>query len=233
MWPTVIIAVLFGLLAGSFLNVVVYRFGTGKSIVRGRSQCFSCARVLRWYELIPVVSYLVQRGRCRGCFSHIAYQYPLVELLTGLLFGALAWSGAVLGLYLTTATLVAILVYDLRHMIIPDPLVYAFIILAILNHAPDWWMGPVLFAVFGSLWLVSRGKWMGFGDAKLVLGIGLLLGFSKGLSAMLIAFWSGALVGVALLYWKRRLFTMKSEIPFAPFLILGAFLALILNIQVF
>ncbi|HEY4483321.1 MAG TPA: prepilin peptidase [Candidatus Paceibacterota bacterium] len=239
-----------GLVVGSFLNVVVLRLNTGRSIVRGRSQCFSCGKTLAWHELMPLVSFVAQYGRCRSCSARISWQYPAVELITGILFILVAWrfeyayTGLLIVLPLALVSiLVAITVYDLRHKIIPDALVYPFIVLTLIFHyaffggihilSPDFLAGPALFGFFALLWLVSGGKWMGFGDAKLVLGLGWLLGAQASVSAMLLAFWSGAIVGLVLLYFKRQSLTMKSEIPFAPFLILGSLVALFFNLSFF
>ncbi len=270
---------LLGLIVGSFLNVVIYRLGTGMSVGRGRSKCFSCGKVLHWYELIPVASFIIQRRRCRGCKSKIAWQYPAVELLTGLMFLAVWWlipnPHFLVPIYWAIfSLLIVILIYDLRHKIIPDGPVFAFIGLSALTAAAarlnlgevslrfnlattdsvgrfnlatadiNWWLvsehllaGIILFVFFWALWYFSGGRWMGFGDAKLAAGVGLLLGLGPGITAIVLAFWSGALMGVALvLYGKlaswrsaragKRGLTMKSEIPFAPFIILGTALAL-------
>lgn len=245
-----IIFVAFGLLVGSFLNVVVLRLNTGRSIARGRSKCFSCGKTLGWRELIPLLSFLVQRGKCKACDARISWQYPAVELVTGVLFALVAWrfdysyiGPLVIFPLVIVSLLLVITVYDLRHKIIPDTLVYPFIVLALLHQhvflgglhlsSADFLAGPVLFSFFALLWLVSGGKWMGFGDAKLVLGLGWLLGAQVSINAMLLAFWSGAIVGLALLYLKRQSLTMKSEIPFAPFLIFGSLVALFFNLSFF
>jgi prepilin signal peptidase PulO-like enzyme (type II secretory pathway) len=239
-----VFAFLFGTIIGSFLNSLVLRWGTGYSMV-DRSACFSCSTTLRWYELVPIGSFLVLRGRCRSCGTRISAQYPLVELLTGLLF-ALAFivSGLVwqtLLMFAVFSLLVAILVYDIKHTIIPNGLVYTLIAISFLALFidfstvtiifPSWsalLAGPILFIFFAALWLVSRGTWMGLGDAKLALALGWLLGLAGGISAIVFSFWSGALVGVGLLLAQkigtkvsRGKLTLKSEIPFAPFLVLG------------
>ncbi|HLP43925.1 MAG TPA: prepilin peptidase, partial [Candidatus Nanoarchaeia archaeon] len=215
---------LFGALIGSFLNVVILRYGTGKKIlgIGERSMCFSCSKTLEWYELIPVFSFLYQRGRCRGCKSKISWQYPLVEFTTGLLFAAVAWKNfsgvsleeafgasnfsttAILTLFqfVIWSILIVITVYDIRHKIIPDFLVFMFAGLSliasiffpeVLGHTVTSAIvaGIAFFAFFGGLWLVSGGRWLGFGDAKLVLGVGFLLGPIQGLSALVLSFWIG------------------------------------------
>jgi leader peptidase (prepilin peptidase)/N-methyltransferase len=257
-WLTDLFIFLFGLIIGSFLNVVIYRYNTGFSL-GGRSQCFSCGKALQWYELVPVFSYLYQRGKCAGCGSKISWQYPLVELVTGLLFLGI-WqldiSPFLLPLYLIVwSLLVVIAAYDLRHKIIPDGLVFGFagvsfvalILEALLPNfrhlelmlvANGILAALVLAGFFWFLWFISKGKWMGFGDAKLSLGVGLLLGLKLGISAIAFAFWIGAIAGVLLILFSKllpgRVFvTMRSEIPFAPFIIIGTALVFFFQIDVF
>jgi len=246
------IVFVFGSIIGSFLNVVIYRYNTGTSIARGRSMCFSCGKSLSWYELIPVVSFLIQRGKCYSCKSKISFQYPTVEILTGLLF-LLTWISGfqiieLLFYWTVMAILLVIAVYDIRHKIIPNGFVYAFIILSLGNLILtsdfgmwDWLAGPILFFPFASLWFMSRGTWMGFGDAKLAWGIGWFLGLYAGASAVILSFWIGAVWGLYLIAFskihrllgKGKRFTMKSEIPFGPFLVLGTLLVFFFDIDVF
>jgi len=235
---SLVIFFIFGTVVGSFLNVLVLRYNTGRSLA-GRSGCFSCGKKLAWYELIPVLSYLLQGGRCRGCGSRISTQYPLVELGIGALFALIAWQSWPLwsALYhlAVWSILMAITAYDIRHKIIPDGMVYILIGLSALSvlltevrlQSIGWRVGAALSMAlfFAALWHFSAGKWMGLGDAKLALGLGLLLGPSQGFAALLLAFWIGAAFGVALLLFRGRYATIKTEVPFAPFLILGAALA--------
>jgi prepilin signal peptidase PulO-like enzyme (type II secretory pathway) len=238
---------LLGLIVGSFLNVVIFRYNTGLT-VGGRSKCMSCYKTLRWYELVPVLSYVAQRGKCRGCRAKFSWQYPAVEMATALLFllifnfqfsrlgGGQAIFNIFLG-WLVASILIVITVYDLRHEIIPDGLVCAFDILALLSvvYAHSWeqfLVGVACFLFLGSFWFFSRGRWMGLGDAKLALGIGWFLPFPQGIAAVIIAFWSGALVGILLLLARRKKFTLKSEMPFAPFLVLGFLLAYFFGISI-
>jgi len=250
---------LFGLAIGSFLNVVIYRFNTGVG-VNGRSGCMTCRRTLSWYELVPVVSFLFQKGRCRGCATKLSWQYPLVELLTAGLFTAtlLKYSGAALTaptiisfimMLIVWSLLVVILVYDLKHKIIPDVFVYAFAIIGLLRilffvpvssgslFYSALIAGPLLFLPFYLLWLVSQGRWIGLGDGKFALGMGWMLGLGLGISAIVLSFWIGAVVSLAImgifaLISKHKQLTMKSEIPFAPFLILGFALVYFFSIDV-
>ena len=255
-----ILFLLSGLIVGSFLNVVILRYGTGFSIVGGRSRCGSCGKELRWFELVPVLSFIIQSGRCGTCRSHLSFQYPLVEVATSLVFLLIYLKlnpipyglNFVLSPYYLLPTvyhlsswslLIIIFVYDLRHKIIPDPFVYGFSLLAlaaILVRGAgiyDILAGPILFTFFFLFWLISRGQWMGLGDAKLGLGLGWFLGFSGGIAATLLAFWIGAAVSLGLILCGRlklvsKHFTMKSEIPFGPYLIIGAALVFFLEIDV-
>lgn len=252
---------LLGTIIGSFLNVVIYRMNTSRKIANSRSVCFSCNKTLYWYEMIPVISFLFQKGRCRGCASRISHQYPLVEIITGLIFVALAYNFLPY-LYFSTnlfvfllsyyvflfSILLVITVYDIRHKIIPDKLAFVFglfsFILIFINQSgvgglfvtPTLWQllaGPILALPFALIWLFSKGRLIGLGDAKLILGIGWMLGVSLGLSALVISFWMGALFGVTVLALSKLKISMKTEIPFAPFLALGTFIAFIFHINIF
>ncbi len=266
-------ALIAGALIGSFLNVVIYRHNTGLSVAHGRSQCFVCGKKLHWYELIPVVSFILQKGRCRGCKTKVSWQYPFVELTTALLFLAVVYrqislydifsgipDGLVYSVFLVfyyfcvVSLLVIISVYDIRHKIIPNSFVYAFIVLAVAKllfftylfaippSTADWLnlCAPILVAApFAFLWWVSKGMWMGFGDAKLAFGIGALLGFPFGLSAVVIGFWVGALYGLVMValstfapHYTQTKIKLSSEIPFAPFLIIGVLIVLFTRVDV-
>jgi leader peptidase (prepilin peptidase)/N-methyltransferase len=270
---------MFGTIVGSFLNVVILRYNTGMKFfgkIRGpkeRSMCFSCGKKLLWYELVPVFSFCFLRGKCAGCKSKISWQYPLVEIVTGAIFVGIWQShfSTVLSMLhgIIWSLLIVITVYDMRHKIIPDALVYAFSMFAFVatllvgffqaqSGAVAAEIGSLLldrglaalifFSFFGGLWWVSGGRWLGFGDAKLVVGVGLLLGLVKGITALTLAFWIGAVVSIALLAFQaiyRKVvqvgglrtdspaLTMKSEIPFAPFIILGTLIAFFWNADVF
>ena len=261
-----VLVFIFGTIVGSFLNVLVLRYNTGVSASTGRSFCFSCGKKLGPLELIPILSFIFQRGRCTACQSKISLQYPLVEFATGALFVAvfMKYLGLV-GLFFDTwyvlislvvmSVLVAITVYDMRQKIIPDGLVVTFWILALLKIAADfflmastpaeikshviWYLaaGPVLALPLFLIWLFSKGRWMGLGDPKLVLGIGWFLGPVMGLSALVLAFWSGALYGLILLTlskfsWHGLKIDGKTEVPFAPFLILGFLLVFFFKIDI-
>lgn len=235
----------FGAIIGSFLNVVILRLNTGQSIISGKSKCFNCAKKLKWYELFPVFSFLALRGRCSSCRSKISWQYPIVEVVAGVLFlgifnlisvqaGLTAFSFLNIAYFWAIfSVLIVIAVYDFYHQIIPELFVWIFNGLAFLGlfFLPagkevffNWnnlIAGGILFSFFAFLWLVSRGRWMGFGDAKLALGIGWLLGMIGGITAITLAFWIGAVVGVALIFLSKNKYGIKSAVAFGPFMILG------------
>ncbi|MFA6158787.1 MAG: prepilin peptidase [Candidatus Paceibacterota bacterium] len=258
---TLIILILaaFGIIIGSFLNVVILRFNTGMSISKGRSKCFSCDKTLRWYELFPLASFILQRGRCRGCGSRISWQYPLIELLGGLALPiAFIYSPLVpnvilsLALFALTAKLlfvyIVICAYDFRHKIIPDFFSYGAALIALAAIALEWWgtgvfdwtrlvAGPALAAFFFFFWAVSRGRWMGLGDAKLALSVGWFLGLSQGISAILLSFWTGTIIMIPIMVYqritrKKGALGMGSEIPFGPFIILGFLLSFLMHIDI-
>ena len=261
-----VLVFIFGTIVGSFLNVLILRYNTGVSAMKGRSFCFSCGKKLGPLELVPVLSFIIQSGKCRGCQSKISWQYPVIECLTGLLFvGVLMKYSGIMGLYLNTwyvlislivvSILVFVIVYDIKHKIIPDGLVLTFGVLALLKIVADffsmigtpaeikthliWYLlaGPILALPLFLIWLFSKGKWMGLGDPKLVLGIGWLLGPVMGLSAIILAFWTGAAYGLVLLTlskfsWHGLKINGKTEVPFAPFLVFGFLLVFFFNLDI-
>lgn len=250
-----ILVFIFGLIIGSFLNVVILRLNTGRSVATGRSKCSRCDRTLLWHELIPVFSFLRLRGKCRTCHASISFQYPFVELLTGIIFvmifvrtvigapiSVFSWITFAFSLIIASL-LIVITVYDLRHKIIPDKIVYPFIALSLisvifnilfsqgtLSIASALLSGPILAAPFFLLWFFSQGRAMGFGDVKLALGIGWLVGGAASATVFLLSFWIGAVVGLLLLAVSRSR-SLKSEIPFAPFLIVSLFIVFIWHVS--
>jgi leader peptidase (prepilin peptidase)/N-methyltransferase len=243
---------IFGTIIGSFLNVVVLRFNTGKTI-GGRSMCMTCGRQLSYKELIPILSFVFQKGKCRKCKSPISWQYPIVEFITGVFFllifiyfPPLTTSFAFVTIlqFFVASLLIVISVYDIKHKIIPNILVYLFIFASIVGlfiggetwfHIPSISLiiaGPLLALPFALIGFLSKQTWMGLGDAKLVIGIGWLLGISGGVNAIVLSFWIAAIVSVSWLYFKYGKFKSGVEIPFGPFLILGMYLVLFFGLEV-
>lgn len=239
-------AFLLGAVIGSFLNVVIYRFNTGMGL-SGRSICLYCGKELRFYEMVPILSFLFLGGRCASCKSRLSLQYPLVELSAALFFtfaaahATVLYGGGMLAVYATYlflmgSILIVIAAYDMRHTVIPDALSFLFAALALVRilFFPGVFestllallAGPLFAFPFLLLFLVSKGRWMGLGDAKLALGLGWLLGAAGSVVAFLLSFWIGGTVALVLLALRKKGITIKSEIPFAPFLALGTGIAL-------
>lgn len=251
-----IIFFILGSIVGSFINVLVLRYNTGLSFVFGNSKCFSCGHKLSAFDLIPIFSFIFLHGKCRYCQSKISLQYPLVELITAIIFSLVYLLFNIWGIFylifilIISFLLISITVYDYKHKIIPDGLVYTFIILTLLHRLYfigfenifsfpfylDLLAGPILFLFFAFFWLISSGRWMGFGDAKLALGVGWLLGFVYGISAIILAFYIGAIFGLLAILLQRLKkssgkLTIKSELPFAPFIILAVFVELFTKVD--
>lgn len=229
------LAFIFGLIIGSFLNALIWRIYVRRSIVHGRSICPECKHQLEAKDLVPVVSFVWQQGRCRYCHEHISWQYPLVELSTAVAFAALvgtyglswttAWYAAVLCL------LLIIFVLDLRYSIIPDSASLPLLVFGALSiwatglAWPEMLMGVGVGGGFFLVqWLVSRGKWIGDGDIRLGAAMGALLGWKLVLVALFLSYVVGAIVGVVLL--ARRKGTLESKIPFGTFLAAGTVVCL-------
>lgn len=212
---------------GSFLGVVVDRLPKSKSIFKGRSRCDFCNKKLEWFELIPLLSFIIQKRKCRTCHKKLSFYYPVIELVTGIMFG-LTYLYAIpytLFTVVIISCLVVIFFTDLKYGIIPDQVilfcsavVILFLILnskfLILNHLLSG-LGAFLF--FFLLIIITRGRGMGMGDAKLAFLIGLLLGFLKTLIAVYLAFLTGAIVSLILILLGIKKLK-KDTIPFGPFL---------------
>lgn len=237
---------LFGLMVGSFLNVCIWRLPEGEQIVRGRSHCRHCRREIRWIDNIPLVSFVLLKGRCRFCGLAISWSYPAVELLTGLLLTAVAarfgWTmlAGVYGLF--AAALIVLSMVDLKEMILPDEITLPGLSLGVIcsYFVPEMhdsltrWSG-LWMAVLGALvgggvvWIIGVvGTWlfkreaMGFGDVKLMAMVGAFIGWKNVLLVnFILAPVLGALVGVVLKFRYGR-----DLIPYGPFLTLATLAAL-------
>ena len=231
----------YGVIFGSFANAIVWRIHEGKSIAHGRSMCPDCCHLLSVWDLVPVASWLWLRGRCRYCHKPISWQYPVVELVTGLIFawlwlginpvGVGGWAHLLLWLYFAVV-LVILSVYDLRWMLLPDVVMAPAIAVAAVVAVGSgftgggWGMlasGLVGGGAFYALAAVSDGKWMGGGDIKLAALMGLVLGPAKLAVAMFLAFNVAAVVGLILLGLGRK--KRRGHIPFGPFLAGGVLAA--------
>jgi leader peptidase (prepilin peptidase) / N-methyltransferase len=229
-------AAVLGLLVGSFLNVVAYRLPRGESVVTPRSRCPSCGHAIRSRDNVPVVSWLLLRGRCRDCGAPVAARYPLVEAVTGAAFAAIAlvWGyEPELALFLPfIALLVLVAVIDLDYRIVPNKLLLPAAVWALAGWAivDPGFLPEALAAGAGAftfllLAALAYPAGMGMGDVKLAGVIGLYLGLGV-VPALLVAFLGGSVVGIAIVVREGR-DARKQGVPFAPFLALGAFVALL------
>ncbi len=265
-WYQILMISVIGVVIGSFLNVVIYRLNTGKSLA-GHSHCMSCSHRLRWYELLPLISYVFLKGRCSQCGCSIPVRYFIVELSTAILFLIVFLQFGIGLLFLFSVILVSVLmvvmVYDIYHMIIPDKLVVIISVLAVTHffliygttvNTQDI-LGHTLsalgvFMFYGGLWFISKGRWIGLGDAKLAAPLGFILGSSGAFSMVVVSFWIGAVVSILIMTIpaifemihrccsknavakSSKSITMKSEVPFAPFLIVAFFLVYLYQLDV-
>jgi leader peptidase (prepilin peptidase) / N-methyltransferase len=229
-------ALLGGLLIGSFLNVVAWRLPRGESLVRPGSQCPACGTPVRPYDNVPVLSWLVLRGRCRACGAPISPRYPLVEAATGLLWLGVALRGGeavevVTGLLLVTA-LVPLVLIDLEHRLLPNritgPAAAALLVAALALDPGGVPERLAAAAAAGGVFLLAalaHPRGMGMGDVKLAAVLGLALGREVA-AALFVALLAGTLVGLAVIARKGAREGRKTAVPFGPFLALGAVVAL-------
>ena len=239
---TLVVAFLFGLVFGSFLNVCIYRIPRDKSVAWPPSFCPQCNTHIRWYDNIPVLSYIILLGKCRHCKKHISLQYPVVELLTGLLtalfvwrYGLSVWTFVVL---VAVYALIALSVIDFELMIIPDRFSLGLIVWGLLFawanpiYSGAWWqkelaaLGGAAAGFFGILAIALIGTWlfkkdaMGGGDVKLMGGVGALIGWQGVITTVVMASFFGLVYSLFLMMFKGK--KGSDAIPFGPFLSLGA-----------
>ena len=233
-----------GLIIGSFLNVVIYRWPRNESISYPSSHCVKCNHTIKWYDNIPVISYIFLKGKCRNCFEKISVRYPLVELITGVMFLiTYKLTGfnyeLIINLSLTIIFII-IIFYRYRSHIIPDSMSLSIFILSIVliiikvpNQIEYDYISNIIGFIIGfsSLFLIRfifqllyiKKEAMGFGDVKLFAALGLLLGLQNIILSFIISFVLAALIEVILIGLKYR--NRESEIAFGPYLILGSFMA--------
>ena len=253
----IIIFFFLGLIIGSFLNVVVYRLKDAETLL-GRSFCRACHHQIRWYDNVPLLSYLILRGKCRDCQASISVQYPLLEAATGIAFllvGAVFFRFDDVGTWLETAYLlgiislfIAIATYDLIHMEIPVKLLLASFLWVVLFRVVTVFLQPeeissvlrldsilshsllggvVVGMFFFALVYASRETWMGWGDVWLGGIAGMMVGLPAILFLLTLSFGLGAVIGIVLMARGEK--NMKSQIPFAPYLVAGTLLTLFLS----
>ncbi len=227
---------LFGALWGSFANVVILRLPAGKSVVSPRSQCPHCGSLIRWFDNIPILSWLILRAKCRKCKAAISWRYPLVELIMSVLFllayVKLGWSWTLLEYLIFIFGLVTVSFIDFDHMILPDQFTLGGIVVGLLGAAlnPEREFMPALWGVLlggGFLWAVAylylvlrKQDGMGGGDIKLLAWIGAVLGVASIPFVILISSVVGSVVGILWSFKVKK--GMQTTIPFGPYLALAA-----------
>jgi len=249
----VFVVVCLGLIVGSFLNMVIYRLKNGGKLALDRSRCTKCKKELGILDLIPVLSFLLLKGRCRYCKKKISWQYPIVELATGIIFVFIflntellknnipilgGSSSLIIFAFsaLVTAALIIIFVYDLKYYLIPDIVLTPSIVISVLFFLVLATLGgsyPLLSNLLGALifsgffffqYAISKGKWVGGGDIKLGLLLGFVLGWKLSILALILAYVSGSIIALTLIALKKK--TRKDILPFGPFLILSSFICM-------
>ena len=227
---TYLFIVIFGLIGGSFLNVLLFRLGKKDGLFLGRSECPKCLVRLKWYDLIPIFSYFQLKGKCRYCGKKISTIYPIVEAITATFFLLFFINnGIVLNIdtvfwLIILFFLVSIIFFDILYFIIPDKIVFPLILLTI---SYNWFYrsiefnnmllsGFVLGAFFAIIYMLSKGRWIGLGDAKLVFLMGLLFGYPFGFWVLVVSVWIAAIWGITLIILKKA--TIKTALPFGTFL---------------
>ncbi len=225
-----------GAAVGSFLNVLIFRISEGQSIVLPSSHCPKCGHAIRVYDNIPIVSYLILRGKCRDCHEKISLQYPIAEAITALmsllLFLKFGLSFKYLSSFIFTCALIVITLIDLRHQIIPDvislPGIPVFFLLAVFFMNLTAWEsllgiligGGCLFAIAFLYEIITKREGMGGGDIKLLAMLGAFLGWKSLFFILLISSLLGAVVGISAMIMKGQ--DMKYAVPFGPFLSIAA-----------
>jgi leader peptidase (prepilin peptidase)/N-methyltransferase len=246
-----ILVLLFGLIIGSFLNVVIHRLPRDESVVRPGSHCPGCEKPIRWYQNLPLLSYVLLRGKCSSCQCPIHWRYPLVEFLTAFLFWV-SFRNLPIGLFevisqfrlwFFIAISIAITFIDLDHRIIPDELSIGGWIVGALTAYWDFRIGmPELllasiggfgfFFIFGILYEKITGRvGLGGGDIKFMGTIGAFLGFGGLWSSILISSVVGSVAGLSIAHFRKEKEGLKMAIPYGPFLVLGALVELFFEVS--
>lgn len=245
-----IILFVIGVFFGSFFGVLIDRIPKGKDVVGGRSKCDFCKKDIKWYDLIPLLSFLILKGKCRNCKRNLSYFYPTVEFLTGFLFVFTFIKyfslGAIPFFYylLVLCSLFIIFFIDLKYTIIPDKIVFPIAVIAVLyntffergvflNHLLSGVAAFLFFFIISYVfYFLTKKVGMGGGDIKLSFLLGAFLGFPNILISLYIAFLTAAIASIILIIWKKMRFR-KDSVPFGPFLITGAFISIIWGNQLY
>ena len=240
-WLTVLLGLL-GLIVGSFLNVCIYRLPRRESVNWPGSHCTACNRPLSWYENVPIISWLVLRGRCRTCGERISVVYPLVELITAVLFVAgyaiYGWSPLLAVRLAFACAMVVLFAIDLRHHLLPNVITVPGIVIGFLLSLflPPGWKasligliagGGVLFAIAEGYYRLRGVEGLGMGDVKMLSMIGAFLGWKLMLVTLILGSFAGSLIGVGVIALGRG--GMKAALPFGTFLAVGALTAAVVG----
>jgi len=232
----ILVIITLGSVVGSFLNAVIWRLRVGRSIMERHSVCPHCQQALGFFDLVPVLSFFMRKGRCHYCHKRISWQYPLVEMTTVILFlvfylvVGLQWS--LIWYLISVCFLVIIFVYDWQWGEIPDVITLPAIVIAFvfsfIFRAP-WWNVALAALIGGGFFLlqflISRGRWIGGGDIRLGVLMGALLGWPVILLALFLAYFTGSIVGIFLIIIKKK--KMSSPIPFGTFLSVATLIAML------
>jgi len=237
----IILIVFCGLAWGSFLNVVIYRLPRGMSLMRPSSFCPRCKTKIKFYDNIPVLSFLILRGNCRKCQKKIAISYPLVELITPLSLLLLYFHYSLSFLFfascLFTSALIALCFIDFYHQILPDVITLPGLVLALIYSLfrsdvtlTKALVGAVtgagfLLLVYGIYYLLRKKEGLGMGDVTMMLMIGAYLGFLRTFFTLILASLAGALVGIAIIAFRKK--DLQYSLPFGTFLAPAAFVSLL------
>jgi len=241
-----LIAFISGTIIGSFLNVCIYRIPEGESVIYPYSYCPECGERIKWYDNIPVISYLILRGKCRNCGKKISVQYPLVELLTGILTAGVVYryglSFVSFYFLILTYVLIVVSMIDLKTMLVPIKLCYFAMVTGILLSlfvpvisfkdsilGASFGAGIILF-IIETYYIFTGKEGMGYGDANIMAVIGSFLGWEKVLLTIFFASLIGSVVGVTLMVLKGK--NAKFALPFGPFLSIGAYITLLFGNEI-
>ncbi|MFH1427725.1 MAG: prepilin peptidase [Patescibacteria group bacterium] len=254
----IIIIFIFGLCMGSFLNCLIWRLHEKKTIL-GRSICPQCKKKISWYNNIPLISFLILRGRCRTCKKKISWQYPIVELVTALLFllaGLINFQFSIFNFHsifnfqfsmpvvivffrdlIFISVLIIIFIYDLRWYLILDRITVPVMIFALaVNLYLGFGLANLAIAVvigggfFLTQFLISKGRWIGGGDIRLGALMGLMLGYPMIITALMLAYIFGSIFGIILLVTKKK--EWSSQIPFGTFLSIATIIVMFWGEQI-
>lgn len=240
--PTLILVTVLGLCVGSFLNVCIYRLPRGQSLLTPASRCPHCGTPLRWFENIPVISWVVLRARCGQCGAPISPQYPIIEIVTALvwlLIASMTPPGWLLASRLVLGTaLIVLFMIDLEHQLLPNVITlpgiavgFAFSFLTAPGPLDSLLGilvgGGVLYAIAGGYYLLRKEEGMGMGDVKMLAMVGAFLGWRAVLLTLVLSSFAGAVIGVLIIAWHRG--DLRYALPFGTFLALGTMIAMLVG----